>query len=223
MYCNELQNGRIRFNIFSMVINKYDPRQIIESRHNELHEWTNNNIVKIKNQHIDPHLKQYLEILLMRMYKEFVFLTSKKQNYNSIEFIVYKNYDIDIFVNNKCHVYKFSVKSNEQFPFTPPTVYIDNAETSIFFHFKSDRFRNQLKYICDAECLCCGMCICPIKWCVYHKLGDSLDELTTNAKYRHYVVIKVLVDLIKEKYLNTDIPIFEWLFVPKQSVYHLLR
>jgi len=190
---------------------------------------TNKNVLNIIKHLINTysnenqHSKNMSRILSRRIYNEWKLLV--ESNFDKLELVINKNpydkYDITIKVFDKLSVYEFKdLILDYLFPFVPPNLFINNIDASKFLHLTSERFRNQLKYVCDLDCLYCDSILCPNKWTPTSSIKTIINQIMLHRRYKCYAIIKLLTDAIKEKYLIKDIQIFEWLFNPALS-FHL--
>lgn len=106
--------------------------------------------------------------------------------------------------------YKFVVSNN--YPFHPPKIFI-NGKSIMFFHKISNlNFRRSLiKYI-GFECFCCESILCSNNWSPSVTFNHILDEINKYKDIRHQILVRIIVDVIKRKYLIYDINIIEWLY-----------
>lgn len=195
----------------SIIFNKND---VIKSNKNILNVIKHLvNTYSSKNQ----NAKNMSRILSSRIYNEWKLLV--EYNFDKLELIIHKNpydnYDITIKVFEKQSVYEFrNIMMDYLFPFVPPTLFINNISASTFLHLTSERFRNQLKYVCDLKCLFCDSILCPNSWSATSTMTTTINQIMLHRRYKCYAIIKLLTDAIKDKYLIKDIQLFEWLFNP---------
>jgi ubiquitin-protein ligase len=134
--------------------------------------------------------------------------------YNSVNIIM--NEDGKIIFNieknendNKKKIYNFVISNN--YPFEPPKVYINNKNYRQFLRCPN-KFLKILKYIRGIDCLCCNSCICRNNWSPAMTMKYIIEEITYNKMTKFNIMIKILLDKIKEKFLNRDIELDSWLF-----------
>jgi len=108
------------------------------------------------------------------------------------------------------NIYKFII--NENYPFTPPKIFINDDNYNKFLNLRSLRFNSVLKYMKGYECLCCKSIICQNNWSPGYTIKNLINEIDNNKKIKQNIFKKLLIDQIKMKYLNSDIDIESWLF-----------
>jgi ubiquitin-protein ligase len=134
------------------------------------------------------------------------------------EIVVDKNDDdsvkVDIFeigADSKIQKYGFIISSN--YPFTPPKIFFQNKPYLEFLKTSYEpNFRKIFKRIVGQECFCCHSVNCSGNW----SPGLTLDKIIGEVKWiknkRRQIIIKLLADKIKLRYLIDDINLDEWLF-----------
>ena len=129
--------------------------------------------------------------------------------------------DIDIFYNFKKDLITFIiyVKNNEykfimncDYPFIPPDIYYNNKTYAFFLKMASNRFVNMLMNLTNKSCLCCESFSCRDKWSPCIMLNDVITEINKNRRYKKCIVINILINQIKDKYLINDIDIRSYIF-----------
>lgn len=106
--------------------------------------------------------------------------------------------------------YIFNIPSN--YPFMPPSVCINGMVQNRFFNLDSIRFTTVLKYVSGLDCLCCHSLLCKNNWSPSVTMERIINQMEEYKKYKHLIIIKLILDKIKEKYLNIDIDLDSWLF-----------
>lgn len=112
-------------------------------------------------------------------------------------------------IDNKNYEFKIS----NYHPFKPPKLFI-NKKLITFHHDKilSEKFRGSLIKYTGIECFCCETILCSNNWCPHFTLKDIIDDINKYCDARHQIVIRIIVDVIKRKYLIDDVNIIEWLY-----------
>lgn len=122
----------------------------------------------------------------------------------------YTDYCIIIQNNLDKKTYKFILPQN--YPFSPPKVFVNNKSYLQYLKLNSDHFRQLLLNHKSIYCFCCKTILCSNNWVPRLKLKMIFDEL----HYFHSVCLEiahaVIIDVIKRKYLIDDINILEWLY-----------
>ena len=106
--------------------------------------------------------------------------------------------------------YMFEIEPN--YPFTSPKAYINGQPHNEFFRQPSARFTNILRYVSGLDCFCCDSLLCKNNWRPVMTLDKVINQLEEYKTIKYNIVLKLLADKIKEKYLNKDINLDSWLF-----------
>jgi len=106
--------------------------------------------------------------------------------------------------------YEFHLSNN--YPFIPPRVTINHHPIRIFRTIFSDTFNRKLLKYTGIDCFCCKSILCNNNWCPRFTCKDVLDDIDFYRKSIRQIIHRILVDVIKRKYLIDDIPIIEWLY-----------
>ena len=99
------------------------------------------------------------------------------------------------------------------YPFTPPTIKINNKSYYDFLNLKTVRFNMVVKYLKGYNCLCCQSLLCRDHWSPAFTIKKLLDEFDEYKLLKISIIKKLLTDKIKEKYLIQDIDLDSWLFI----------
>jgi len=111
--------------------------------------------------------------------------------------------------NDKMQSYSFVI--DKKYPFAPPAIYYNNKSYRNLLEMPSERFKDNLQKITNKKCLCCQSFICKFNWGPAVTLSTIIHEIDKNRNYKKKVVISILIDQIKEKYLIDDIDIRSYL------------
>jgi hypothetical protein len=130
--------------------------------------------------------------------------TQQKQNTITITITINR------FVNEMMETHTFVVDKKN--PFVPPIYHYNDRCYSHYLNLPSQKFQNILKSIYNKDCLCCSSLNCKYNWSPAIKLNMFINELNKIRQYKRNIVYKLLCDRIKQKYLNDDIPIENFLF-----------
>lgn len=110
----------------------------------------------------------------------------------------------------KNNIYTFNIPSN--YPFTPPRLTINGQSLSTLYDLKTNRFRHILKYINGMDCFCCNSYLCKNNWGPAITFDKIISQIETFKTIKYRIFLKLILDKIKEKYLNRDIELDSWLF-----------
>jgi ubiquitin-protein ligase len=122
------------------------------------------------------------------------------------------NDECNVIINNLFDKKLCEFKISNNHPFKPPKLFIDKK--LINFHHKntSESFRNSLIKYTGIECFCCETILCSNNWSPQFTLKDIIYDIYKYRDARNQVVIRIIVDVIKRKYLIDDVNIIEWLY-----------
>ena len=123
---------------------------------------------------------------------------------NNFEYIIsFKNLN-----NNK--FYKFIISNN--YPFNPPKLHINDKPISFYHQITNLDFLKNLKKYTGIQCFCCETILCSDNWSPAFTMSRVINDIDKCKDARHQVIIRIIVDVIKRKYLIDDTNIIEWLY-----------
>jgi ubiquitin-protein ligase len=109
------------------------------------------------------------------------------------------------------NVYSFRI--NNGYPFNKPTVFINNNPYIDFLKIRSVDTSVKLKLLKGYDCFCCNsLVICANRWRPESRLINIVEEIRQFREDRKCIMYKIILDKIKQKYLNIDIVLDSWLF-----------
>jgi len=115
---------------------------------------------------------------------------------------------IQIFVNAETN---YSFKINADYPFKyPKTVKCGTRDYSRMMKL-SPRFSLVLERLTGIKCLCCSSFFCANNWTPAITILRIIQEIERNRNVFRRIVRFLLVENLKETYLNRDIDIFQFL------------
>lgn len=124
--------------------------------------------------------------------------------YDDVYYIIeFKNYS-----DNK--YYKFVVSNN--YPFNPPKIFINNKSISFYHKIKNLEFSRSLKKYTGMDCFCCETILCSNNWCPSFTFINILHDINRYKDARRQIIDRIIVNVIKRKYLIDDTNIIEWLY-----------
>lgn len=118
--------------------------------------------------------------------------------------------DILVSFKRKKYIYRFNLSIN--YPFIAPRLTINGLNQNELFDLKTNRFRHILKYITGMDCLCCNTYLCGNNWSPGVTLERVIYQIEEYKTIKYKIFIKLILDKIKNKYLNRDIELDFWLF-----------
>jgi hypothetical protein len=124
----------------------------------------------------------------------------------------YNNADFYLTIkNNKDNrLYRFTIPSN--YPFTPPKLEINYKPYSYYLRFQSEKFRELINKYKNRDCFCCDSLLCSNNWAPQITLNMIMNEVDNYHKECKEIADRVIVNVIKRKYLIDDVNILEWLY-----------
>jgi len=142
---------------------------------------------------------------LTSMYKLYDKITVEEGNTsNEFNVIIYE------LVDEKIICYKFVIKHN--YPFACPAVFLNNRPYKSFLFGKTNYEYINLKKNFGIDCLCCESLTCNENWSPKQTLNSIIDEIKHYKKIKKNLVFKIIIDIIKRKYLIEDVDLTSWLF-----------
>lgn len=106
--------------------------------------------------------------------------------------------------------YKFIISN--YYPFNAPKIYINDKYILFYHQIKNLEFNILLKKYTGIECFCCETILCANNWSPIFTFNHILNDINRYKNARHEIIVRIIVDVIKRKYLIDDINIIEWLY-----------
>jgi len=131
----------------------------------------------------------------------------------------------DVLVSFKKTFNKYIFNIPRDYPFRAPKLNINTIDQHTFFNLKTNRFKTVLKYVSGLDCLCCNSYLCGDNWTPSVTMEHVIKQIEDYKTFKYWIFIKLILDKIKDKYLNRDINLDSWLFkICDHSVcYHYMR
>jgi len=132
---------------------------------------------------------------------------------NSIDNIIRKPYiTVTVVLNENGCLYQFNILSD--YPFKPPSMakinYHDYRKD--YLQIQSQKTIKELKEFMNCQCLCCSSILCPANWTPAIRIIKIIEEFEKIKKYRRLIINRLLAKKIIDKYLISDINLYQWLF-----------
>jgi hypothetical protein len=108
---------------------------------------------------------------------------------------------------------KYEMELQSDYPFKPPKNIRYNGDIykkSIFNY--SEKFRKILKNKYHIECLCCNTLLCGTNWTPACNTSHIINEMDKITKIQKEIIIILLCDEIREKFLCTFAEFEKYLF-----------
>lgn len=130
--------------------------------------------------------------------------------YNNVSIKWNKENKVIIEISNDNNNIKFIL--DESYPFSAPNALINNVNYNDFVKLPSFRMKELLYKNFNKKCLCCSSLLHCNNWTPTRKFTVVVDEIITIQTFKKNICNILLIDKIKEKYLNRDIEIQKFLF-----------
>ena len=108
----------------------------------------------------------------------------------------------------------FSTKIRNQFLHFTLFLYFPKVVTKSLNNvlLKTEKYKKLLKYVSGLECLCCNSYLCNNNWNPSITFDKIINQIEGYKTFKYRISIKIILDKVKEKYLNRDIELDSWLF-----------
>lgn len=110
--------------------------------------------------------------------------------------------------NNK--YYKFIITNS--YPFSAPKLELQYKPYNYYLNFYSNDFKKLFYKYKRISCFCCYSKMCYSNWSPAVTLLDIINETIDFHNQCREIADRVIVDVIKRKYLIDDIDIINWLY-----------
>ncbi len=124
--------------------------------------------------------------------------------FNQTEFVSTERKGTSILIKVIKKKNKYEMELPSDYPFKPPKNIKFNGDIykkSLFNY--SEKFRKILKRNYFIECLCCNTILCGTNWTPACNISHIINEIDKIIKIQKEVLIRLLCDEIREKYLCT--------------------
>jgi len=137
-------------------------------------------------------------------------------DYDNIDIEINDDNQVIITIRKKSEIYD-QLNTNhfilsKHYPFHPPKIFVNNKHYCKFLMLPSERFTKVFHYINGPKCFCCSSITLNHNWSPALTINNILKEIEILRKYKYEIVIKLLADNIKNKYLIMDIDLDSYLF-----------
>lgn len=106
--------------------------------------------------------------------------------------------------------YKFMVPLH--YPFKPPKLFINNKSINLYYKIDNIEFNNALIKYNKLQCFCCNSLLCPEIWSPQFTFINILNDVNKVKTICREIAFRVIINVIKRKYLIEDINLVEWLY-----------
>ena len=138
-----------------------------------------------------------------------LFIHSSLYTFNTIIFSHTENQNIHIeFIGNGI-IRSLKLILPNSYPFTPPNVLVNQVKYISLLNF--NRGHIKLLGLSENRCICCESITCTNNWGPLLIIDTLIKEVFHNIKRKMDYTYNIYVDVIKNKYLNSNIPIMDFL------------
>lgn len=152
--------------------------------------------------------------LKRRIYKELKFINNEFLDLSagiSISKDDLNGYKI-CFYNKKDYKYYYELLIPLDYPFRPPKLTINTKPYFTYCYTENIEFKKALQKYKGCYCLCCETILCGNNWGPQITFKTIFDEVENFKEIVREITHRVIIDVIKRKYLIDDINIVEWLY-----------
>jgi ubiquitin-protein ligase len=168
----------------------------------------NNNELDIINPaSLRRRIKRELELLQEDDYYTNILYVIQEDNDRLYNITTYK---ISIHNNVDNRTYEFIVPTD--YPFRPPKLSINYRFYSVYQKSRSQYFTDALIKYKGISCLCCESILCSNNWSPNLGFTHIFAEVSKFKDYCREIAYRVMIDVVKRKYLIDDINIVDWLY-----------
>jgi ubiquitin-protein ligase len=178
---------------------------------NDLNDEDKQKLSIIRNQPMRKRLTREL-ISLINNNDNPIYLIDVNCNTNTNINQHYKNfpYSINLYEINTGRIYEIIL--GDSYPFGPPKLNINYKPYSDYFKFSSLTFKEALYKYKKIRCFCCETITCGDNWSPALTIQRIINEFHKFGNYCREISHRVIIDVIKRKYLISDINLLEWLY-----------
>ena len=139
-----------------------------------------------------------------------IYLMDVNYSANTNQQYKYFPYSLNLYENNTGKIYEIVL--SDSYPFAPPKLNINYKPYSHYFRFSSQSFKEALYKYKKIRCFCCETITCGDNWSPALTIKKIIDEVHKFEGYCKEISHRVIIDVIKRKYLISDINLLEWLY-----------
>ena len=171
-------------------------------------EILNENLSNIVNSSMRKRLIREINLLCDK--KDIIFMDVDINDENNDYNTRYYPYSVKLYEPSKDRIYDILLSNN--YPFAPPKLNINYKPYSHYFKFSSIEFKESLYKYKKIRCFCCKTILCGDNWSPCLTICDIINEVHNFENYCKEISHRVIIDVIKRKYLISDINLVEWLY-----------
>ena len=166
------------------------------------------------NRRINNEVKKYIKnkLLECRVIDNTLIIYTNDHLFKEIKIRIVDGKEDIIFINhNKINnkINKINIVLDDNYPFRKPI----NIKVNNYTYKSLIQLSNkQLDMFNIKECLCCTSLTCTDNWSPTSTINKLLSEIILNLSYKEKYVMNIIIEVIKRKYLISDIPIYKYLY-----------
>jgi len=119
-------------------------------------------------------------------------------------------YKIGFYNSNDNNYYDYIISTS--YPISPPKLNINCKPYSTYFRFNEPSYTNLLLKYAKIRCFCCETITCGYNWGPQLSILSLIKEVEKFRNISKEISYRIIIDVIKRKYLNDDINIIQWLY-----------
>jgi ubiquitin-protein ligase len=165
------------------------------------------------NRRINNEVKKYIKnkLLETNIIDNTLIIYTNDHLFKEINIRIIDGKQYIIFINNNKinKINKINIVLDDNYPFRKPiSIKINNYTYKSLIQLSN----KQLHMFNIKECLCCTSLTCKDNWSPTSTINKLLTEIILNLSYKERYVMNIIIEVIKRKYLNLDIPIYKYLY-----------
>jgi ubiquitin-protein ligase len=122
----------------------------------------------------------------------------------------YFKYSINLYEMSTNRIYEIILSDN--YPFAPPKLNINSKPYSYYYKPSYNKYNELLLKYKKIRCLCCQTMLCGDNWSPAFTVSNIIKEVHDFENYFKEISHRIIIDVIKRKYLISDINLLEWLY-----------
>lgn len=130
------------------------------------------------------------------------------ENEDTLQDIKNFPYKLNIYNNNTL----YNIIIPNSYPFRPPKLFLNYKPYMSFLRFKDNNYQALLYKYKKINCFCCDTMMCADNWSVHFGINNIINEVNTYKSFCREISHRIIIDVIKRKYLISDVNLVEWLY-----------
>ena len=164
---------------------------------------------------IEKKTKNITSSCISRRIKNELYILKKNGIFINDEDVIITNInkkDFNVIIKNvkDKRLYNFSIPSN--YPFNPPGLYLNDKPYLYYIRFIYPEFKQIFQKYKNFRCFCCETLLYKENWYTKITMNDVINEVNEFYNETREISHRVIINVIKRKYLNDNINILEWIY-----------